>query len=48
MLLSHSTRACLLVVGRHAAGQHGVRRIGSVAHRALHHAPCPVVVVPHA
>ncbi|MFF4161243.1 universal stress protein [Streptomyces sp. NPDC001678] len=44
VLLARSGSACLLVVGRHAAGEHGVRRIGSVTHAALHHAPCPVAV----
>ncbi|MEU8583010.1 universal stress protein [Streptomyces abikoensis] len=47
-LLSQSESASLLVIGRHATGGHGVRRVGSVAHAALHHAPCPVAVVPHA
>ncbi len=47
VLLSSSTRARLLVVGRRSPGRHGLRKIGAVAHAALHHAPCPVAVVPH-
>ncbi|MFD9029589.1 universal stress protein [Streptomyces sp. NPDC059567] len=47
VLLGSSGDARLLVVGRRA--RRGVigSRIGSVAHAALHLAPCPVVVVPH-
>ncbi|GAA0415477.1 universal stress protein [Streptomyces luteireticuli] len=44
VLLARSASACLLVVGRHAADGHGIRRIGSVTHAVLHHAPCPVAV----
>ncbi|MGW0121204.1 universal stress protein [Streptomyces sp. NPDC003327] len=46
VLLSASGAAQLLVVGRRA--RRGARgpRIGSVAHAALHLAPCPVAVVP--
>ncbi|MGI5484599.1 universal stress protein [Streptomyces lavendofoliae] len=40
--------ARLLVVGRRARRSPVGTRIGSVAHAALHHAPCPVAVVPHA
>ncbi|MGK5731279.1 universal stress protein [Streptomyces sp. URMC 124] len=46
VLLSSCERAALLVVGRHASGPHVPQRIGHVAHAALHHAPCPVAVVP--
>lgn len=48
VLLASSGDAQLLVVGRRA--RHGALgpRIGSVAHAALHLAPCPVAVVPHA
>ncbi|MCQ8771693.1 universal stress protein [Streptomyces telluris] len=46
VLLSACGRAALLVVGRHASGPHVPQRIGHVAHAALHHAPCPVAVVP--
>ncbi|MFB7513535.1 universal stress protein [Streptomyces sp. NPDC056144] len=46
VLLSASGAAQLLVVGRRAKrGAHGPR-IGSVAHAALHLAPCPVAVIP--
>ncbi|NDZ98224.1 universal stress protein, partial [Streptomyces sp. SID10116] len=37
-----------LVVGRRARRAPVGARIGSVAHAVLHHAPCPVAVVPHA
>ncbi|MFC3572300.1 universal stress protein [Streptomyces yaanensis] len=47
VLLSVAGRAQLVVVGRHAAHAVGPR-IGSVAHALLHHAPCPVAVVPPA
>ncbi|MFI9201111.1 universal stress protein [Streptomyces sp. NPDC053048] len=47
VLLSAGTDAALLVVGRRAAGAHGIQRIGHVTHAALHHARCPVAVVPH-
>ncbi|WP_431040657.1 universal stress protein [Streptomyces sp. P1-3] len=44
VLLSAGGRAGLLVVGRRASGRKG---IGSVTHAVLHHAPCPVAVVPY-
>jgi len=47
VLLSAAAHAQLVVVGRHAARAAGPR-IGSVAHALLHHAPCPVAVVPPA
>ncbi len=47
VLLSGSTRARLLVVGRRSPSRHDLRKIGAAAHAALHHAPCPVAVVPH-
>ena len=47
VLLSAAAHAQLVVVGRHAARAVGPR-IGSVAHALLHHAPCPVAVVPPA
>ncbi|MFF8606879.1 universal stress protein [Streptomyces sp. NPDC015346] len=46
VLLSASGRARLLVVGRRARRGAFGPRIGSVAHAALHLAPCPVAVVP--
>ncbi|MFC5799796.1 universal stress protein [Streptomyces formicae] len=48
VLLSAVSRARLLVVGRRARRSAIGMRIGSVAHASLHHAPCPVAVVPHA
>ncbi|MFI8520692.1 universal stress protein [Streptomyces sp. NPDC085481] len=47
VLLSGSGTAQLLVVGRRARRGALGSRIGSVAHAALHLAPCPVAVVPH-
>ncbi|WP_338703146.1 universal stress protein [Streptomyces sp. Q6] len=47
VLLSVAPRAQLLVVGRRARRTAVGARIGSVAHAVLHHAPCPVAVVPH-
>ncbi|MFE1384151.1 universal stress protein [Streptomyces sp. NPDC058740] len=47
VLLSGSGSAQLLVVGRRARRGALGGRIGSVAHAALHLAPCPVAVVPH-
>lgn len=46
VLLSVASRAQLLVVGRRARRTAVGARIGSVAHSVLHHAPCPVAVVP--
>ncbi|MFE0698869.1 universal stress protein [Streptomyces sp. NPDC058872] len=46
VLLSASGGAQLLVVGRRARRGALGPRIGSVAHAALHLAPCPVAVVP--
>ncbi|MEV5974012.1 universal stress protein [Streptomyces sp. NPDC051921] len=46
VLLSGSGAAQLLVVGRRARRGAMGPRIGSVAHAALHLAPCPVAVVP--
>lgn len=47
VLLSVAARAQLMVVGRRAHRSAVGARIGSVAHGVLHHAPCPVAVVPH-
>ncbi|WP_175408332.1 universal stress protein [Streptomyces sp. TRM64462] len=47
VLLSVTRDAGLLVVGRRVRQAPLGPRIGSVAHAALHHAPCPVAVVPH-
>jgi nucleotide-binding universal stress UspA family protein len=46
VLLSVTGRAQLVVAGRRAHGRAVGSRIGSVAHALLHHAPCPVAVVP--
>jgi nucleotide-binding universal stress UspA family protein len=47
VLLSLADRAQLVVVGRRAQRSVVGPRIGSVAHAVMHHAPCPVAVVPH-
>lgn len=47
VLLSAAARAQLMVVGRRAYRTAVGARIGSVAHGVLHHAECPVAVVPH-
>ncbi|MFD0313032.1 universal stress protein [Streptomyces flavalbus] len=47
VLLSVAGRAQLMVVGRRARRTAVGARIGSVAHGVLHHAECPVAVVPH-
>ncbi|WP_327725795.1 universal stress protein [Streptomyces europaeiscabiei] len=47
VLLSVAQRAQLMVVGRRARRTAVGARIGSVAHGVLHHARCPVAVVPH-
>ncbi|MEV7345805.1 universal stress protein [Streptomyces sp. NPDC093544] len=48
VLLSLAARAQLMVVQRRAERSAVGSRIGSVAHALMHHAPCPVAVVPHA
>ncbi|MCX5418515.1 universal stress protein [Streptomyces sp. NBC_00078] len=48
VLLSMTGRAQLMVVGRRVRRTAVGARIGSVAHGVLHHASCPVAVVPHA
>ncbi|QHC23043.1 universal stress protein [Streptomyces sp. GS7] len=45
-LLHGAAAAQLLIVGRRHIG-HAVPRIGHVVHAAVHHAPCPVAIVPH-
>ena len=47
VLLSSAGHAQLVVAGRHATRAVGPR-IGSVTHALLHHAPCPVALVPPA
>ncbi|MFJ7984049.1 universal stress protein [Streptomyces sp. NPDC096351] len=46
VLVEGSRDAGLLVVGRHHRHRFGSLLIGSVAHAVLHHAHCPVAVVP--
>ncbi|MGV4928097.1 universal stress protein [Streptomyces sp. BHT-5-2] len=45
-LLHGAAGTQLLIVGRRHLGR-AVPRIGHVVHAAVHHAPCPVAVVPH-
>ncbi|WP_405443736.1 universal stress protein [Streptomyces avidinii] len=47
VLLTASSDAQLLVVGRKVRESSVGTRIGSVAHAVLHHSACPVAVVPH-
>ncbi|MDC2954752.1 MULTISPECIES: universal stress protein [Streptomyces] len=47
VLLSAATRGRLTVVGRRRHPSHLTWKLGPVAHAVLHHAPCPVAVVPH-
>ncbi|NJQ00157.1 universal stress protein [Streptomyces zingiberis] len=47
-LLEASRDAGLLVVGAHARRGHFGLQLGLVNHAVLHHAPCPVAVVPQA
>ncbi|WP_431774320.1 universal stress protein [Streptomyces cucumeris] len=46
-LVRTSGRARLLVLGRRTGPRVAERRLGPVAHAVLHHARCPVAVVPH-
>ncbi|MEK0097280.1 universal stress protein [Streptomyces sp. A475] len=46
VLLASGAGAQLVVVGRRARRSAVGSRIGSVAHAVMHHAPCPVAVVP--
>ncbi|MFF1747124.1 universal stress protein [Streptomyces mirabilis] len=46
-LIHASAGAALLVVGRRVRQTRLGTHLGSVAHAVLHHAPCPVAVVPH-
>ncbi|MFE2989144.1 universal stress protein [Streptomyces sp. NPDC059262] len=48
VLLASGAGAQLVVVGRRARRSAVGSRIGSVAHAVMHHAPCPVAVVPPA
>jgi nucleotide-binding universal stress UspA family protein len=48
VLLEESRDATLLVVGTRGTGGVAGTLVGSVAHAAIHHAGCPVLVVPRA
>ncbi|WP_407917649.1 universal stress protein [Kitasatospora sp. NE20-6] len=46
VLLDAAAEADLVVLGAHPRHRHGGLQLGSVDHAVLHHAPCPVAVVP--
>ena len=46
-LLHEAKGADLLVVGSRGRGGFSGLLLGSVSHQAAHHAPCPVVIIPH-
>ena len=45
VLVSASEHARLLVIGSHGHGVFAASLLGSVSHKCIHHAQCPVVVV---
>ncbi|MFR0354651.1 universal stress protein [Streptomyces sediminimaris] len=47
VLLSASAHGMLTVLGRRRHPSPLTWKLGPVAHAALHHAPCPVAVIPH-
>jgi nucleotide-binding universal stress UspA family protein len=48
VLLEEASEADLLVVGSRGLGGFRGLLLGSVSQQCSHHAPCPVVIVPHA
>ncbi|MEW2296184.1 universal stress protein [Streptomyces sp. NPDC006743] len=47
VLVDRAAAADLVVVGARRTTGHGGLQLGRTAHALLHHAPCPVAVVPH-
>lgn len=45
-VLARATEACLIVLGRHGAPRWSPPSIGATAVQVLHHADCPVAVIP--
>lgn len=45
-VLEHAADACLIVVGRHGISRWSPPDLGATAVQVLHHAPCPVAVIP--
>ena len=45
VLVAASEQAQLLVIGSHGHGVFAASLLGSVSHKCIHHAQCPVVVV---
>jgi nucleotide-binding universal stress UspA family protein len=46
-LIHEAKGATLLVVGSRGRGGFGGLLLGSVSQQVVHHAPCPVVIIPH-